>query len=69
MELEESIFFDLPNCALQKWYAVIYFTGLTGTRNVIVAGGSKVIRFNQSKQRIGSENKFRFAVLNANSFK
>lgn len=33
MELEERIFFfDLPNGAWQKWYAAIYFTGLTGTR-------------------------------------
>lgn len=37
MELEESfVFFG------QKWYAVIYFTGLTGMmRNVVVAGGQK----------------------------
>lgn len=38
---KKGFFFDLPNYALQKWYAVIYFTGLTGTRSVIVAGGQK----------------------------
>lgn len=54
----------------QKWYAVIYFTGLTGTtRNVVVAGGQKWFSLIRINRGLGSENKFRFAVLNANSFK
>lgn len=33
---------DLLNGAWQKWYAVIYFTGLIGTtRNAVVARGQK----------------------------